>query len=386
MKDHSANNSTISIEDIFKNLFVEDHVLKSGDYECTVKIENNNQWVWSGNMSILRSKSIALGVDRSITTQRLSISPSLIRDFFERYKYFNRNRNLAKSLSSIDTNDFSLSLNEFIEKRQKNIRKQNEIDWQVDHVAPQSIKIDEIESIISNKYNHARLIFSEMVQSALLETISSSLENEDGVKALNTQEKIKILNNVLKNKDKILDILSGIDNFLTQTIISKLENFGENEILLDDFNSILVNLLKNINEKISYETTLLEAVNLLVEKFNFYLNKKKELVIDKSGILIKINNESHGLDNLSSGERHILTFLCLVLFQARDRDFLIIDEPEISLNNLWQRGLIDLFESLAPNTQIIVASHSPAIVSNRRDRLAKLITAQTPSNKKNQNG
>ncbi|MCW5209732.1 ATP-binding protein, partial [Desulfobulbus sp. US1] len=39
----------------------------------------------------------------------------------------------------------------------------------------------------------------------------------------------------------------------------------------------------------------------------------------------------------------------------------IIDEPEISLNAKWQRNLIPLLSELAPNTQIIVASHSPAI-------------------------
>ena len=69
----------------------------------------------------------------------------------------------------------------------------------------------------------------------------------------------------------------------------------------------------------------------------------------------------------------MLTFLSLVLFSGRERNFLIIDEPEISLNLTWQRNLLDVFSELVPHTQIIVASHSPAMAGKNRDRLSELI-------------
>lgn len=68
----------------------------------------------------------------------------------------------------------------------------------------------------------------------------------------------------------------------------------------------------------------------------------------------------------------MITFLSLVLFVGNNRNFLIIDEPEISLNIKWQRSLINLFKNLLPNVQIIVASHSPFLAKNNPEYLAKL--------------
>ncbi len=85
-----------------------------------------------------------------------------------------------------------------------------------------------------------------------------------------------------------------------------------------------------------------------------------------------INSARHSVNELSSGERHILTFLTLVLFEGQDRNFLIIDEPEISLNIKWQRELMSIFSTLLPKTQIIVASHSPALAKRNPNFLSEL--------------
>ena len=41
---------------------------------------------------------------------------------------------------------------------------------------------------------------------------------------------------------------------------------------------------------------------------------------------------------------------------------MLMDEPEISLHIEWQQRLITLIRTLNPNTQIILCTHSPAIV------------------------
>lgn len=67
---------------------------------------------------------------------------------------------------------------------------------------------------------------------------------------------------------------------------------------------------------------------------------------------------------LSSGEKQILIILTNVLIQA-GRDFIMImDEPEISLHFDWQRRLIEDVQSLNPSLQLILATHSPAVVMN----------------------
>lgn len=67
---------------------------------------------------------------------------------------------------------------------------------------------------------------------------------------------------------------------------------------------------------------------------------------------------------LSSGEKQILIILTNVLIQGGREFILIMDEPEISLHFDWQRRLIEDVKSLNPNLQLILATHSPAVVMN----------------------
>jgi predicted ATPase len=65
---------------------------------------------------------------------------------------------------------------------------------------------------------------------------------------------------------------------------------------------------------------------------------------------------------LSSGEKQILVILLTALVQENRPGVMLMDEPEISLHIEWQQRLITLIRTLNPNTQIILCTHSPAIV------------------------
>lgn len=67
---------------------------------------------------------------------------------------------------------------------------------------------------------------------------------------------------------------------------------------------------------------------------------------------------------LSSGEKQILIILTSALVRGRNESIMIMDEPEISLHFDWQRRLIDDIIRLNPKMQIILATHSPAVVMN----------------------
>ena len=41
-----------------------------------------------------------------------------------------------------------------------------------------------------------------------------------------------------------------------------------------------------------------------------------------------------------------------------------MNEPEVSLHGEWQKQLIDLIMELNPNVQIILTTHSPAVIMN----------------------
>ena len=67
---------------------------------------------------------------------------------------------------------------------------------------------------------------------------------------------------------------------------------------------------------------------------------------------------------LSSGEKQMLVVLLTVLVEDNQPYVLFLDEPEVSLHIEWQKRLIDLILELNPNVQIILTTHSPAVVMN----------------------
>ena len=67
---------------------------------------------------------------------------------------------------------------------------------------------------------------------------------------------------------------------------------------------------------------------------------------------------------LSSGEKQMLAILLTVLVEDNEPYVLFMDEPEVSLHVDWQQRLIDLILELNPNVQIILTTHSPAVIMN----------------------
>lgn len=65
---------------------------------------------------------------------------------------------------------------------------------------------------------------------------------------------------------------------------------------------------------------------------------------------------------LSSGEKQILLILLTVLTEDHQHYVLFMDEPEASLHFEWQKNLISLVRELNPNAQVILTTHSPALI------------------------
>lgn len=95
-----------------------------------------------------------------------------------------------------------------------------------------------------------------------------------------------------------------------------------------------------------------------------------ELFADTHKCLDRQSNEIRFIQNdevlspykLSSGEKQMLVILTTVLVEDRQHYVLLMDEPEISLHIDWQQRLIDNIRLLNPNAQIILSTHSPAVI------------------------
>ena len=85
-------------------------------------------------------------------------------------------------------------------------------------------------------------------------------------------------------------------------------------------------------------------------------------VLDKQG---KAVGNLRNVELLSSGERQLLTLFTFIKFSRGG--IYIIDEPELSLHPKWQDGFLEAIKGLMPaETQLILATHSPAIVGRNR--------------------
>lgn len=113
------------------------------------------------------------------------------------------------------------------------------------------------------------------------------------------------------------------------------------------------------------------AHEIAQEKTHF-LDIIDDLFKDTGKSIIREKNElyfhSHGEEIpsyvLSSGEKQMLIILLTVLLECKQSYVIILDEPEVSLHIEWQQRLIELIRDLNPNAQIILTTHSPAVIMN----------------------
>ena len=88
----------------------------------------------------------------------------------------------------------------------------------------------------------------------------------------------------------------------------------------------------------------------------------KTIVRDRNEIFFSQYGELLSPYILSSGEKQLLVILLTALVMECRPGVLLMDEPEISLHIEWQQRLITLIRTINPNVQIILCTHSPAIV------------------------
>lgn len=129
--------------------------------------------------------------------------------------------------------------------------------------------------------------------------------------------------------------------------------------------------LERIDTIISlYEAAQNEIVNDYMEftKFEFLANlyfseNNKQLQIRKNGeITIHLpDKEPSSIYKLSSGEKQVIVMLAQLIF-GKKREIFIIDEPELSLHLGWQEIFVKTILDASPETQFILATHSPSII------------------------
>jgi len=103
-----------------------------------------------------------------------------------------------------------------------------------------------------------------------------------------------------------------------------------------------------------------------VQLVNSVLDGKRIARVQKGRIVVETDKgETHGLDDLSSGEKQLVLLIIEIQRRVVPSSIILIDEPEISLHAAWQRGLVVALDKIVEqyNAQVIMATHSLEIAS-----------------------
>jgi len=183
------------------------------------------------------------------------------------------------------------------------------------------------------------------------------------------------------------DMIRSLDSNLTQTLnegegfqrqaLSALAGVGGGSLLdLQLYNlqrkylDYQVNIGNRIIEQLQQGNA--EAAQQLSLRKKRFQDMVDELFADTGKRIVRTENEIRFTQigevllpyQLSSGEKQMLAILLTVLVEDDLPYVLFMDEPEVSLHIEWQKRLIDLIVELNPHVQIILTTHSPAVVMN----------------------
>lgn len=95
----------------------------------------------------------------------------------------------------------------------------------------------------------------------------------------------------------------------------------------------------------------------------------KEFSFSSGRLLIKNGYGEIDHTKLSSGEKQLIILIVEALLQKKEKHIFLADEPELSLHIAWQRNIIPAVKEINPNSQVIVATHSPEVASKYKSSI-----------------
>ena len=122
-------------------------------------------------------------------------------------------------------------------------------------------------------------------------------------------------------------------------------------------------LIELYNKQESLDTSIKKFVSVC----NGYLNGK-EYVYDERQVTLKIKrinrDEEVLLNQLSSGEKQIVSLFSKIYLVKESNYIVLFDEPELSLSLFWQQRLLPDIVNSGKCKFLVAVTHSPFIYDN----------------------
>ncbi len=180
-------------------------------------------------------------------------------------------------------------------------------------------------------------------------------------------------------KQRMTDLDLKWREFKGTGILDETKSHPFNMEQLDNLNEAQQNVMalyvQDTQDKLKVLDDLARRIKVFLDNLNRKFQHKTVKVDRQKGLVAEsYDNQSLPLDSLSSGEQHELVLIYDFLFKVRQNTLVLIDEPELSLHLSWQkRFLLDLLEIVKiANFDVLMATHSPFIISDRSDLMVAL--------------
>ncbi len=306
-------------------------ILKNIDIKRIYK-EKDFNWTISEDINILIAKN---GVGKSTILKLINACICDNKELIEEYD----NPSISLDFSQYYTNDI---LNE---EPSHLIIKNNKTSKNI-----KSILIDTFD----NKTNQSTNANTELdyIISELSENFSNYHDMIDTSIKKESEEIIKRINEIDISKASIEELQEFQKLKIEE---NKIKDSNYKQILL--FQEIINMFYNDTNKEIIIDDVLIQnpKVPFLIK----FKDKDKETPVDE-------DEELEFLSKLSSGEKQILIIFLNIIVQGDNPFILLMDEPESSLHVEWQAILIENIKKLNSNIQMIIATHNPIILLDRK--------------------
>ena len=183
---------------------------------------------------------------------------------------------------------------------------------------------------------------------------------------------------ILWHLDRHVNILSGVNGIGKSTILRKTLKQAEGvhlTLVPEDATDLRYDVIEKYTIDPDTQLAKLEKDFIAYkEKANvtsfydfvdkLYGQTDKTIIRDAEGIRFLQEGDILTTRELSSGEKQMMLILLTVLLEDRQPYVLFMDEPEVSLHVDWQQQLVTIITELNPEIQLILTTHSPAVVMN----------------------
>ena len=233
-----------------------------------------------------------------------------------------------------------------------------------------SKNVKDIADVISREHSKAGVI-SAQLDRTFPSRLVNLLSQHPEVTPQDTLNRLTDIDDLNKALNKV-----GLTEYKNDSILKNLQQIDT--AILTVLSLYADDMKKKLEAYSDIQGKLQLFLNIINSRFD-----NKQCVISKENEFKFITYELYGRTKrarelaptlLSSGEQNEFVLFYELLFNCSEKNFILIDEPELSLHVKWQQKMIDDLLSICNQNKlnILIATHSPDLIGNHWSLVQKL--------------